>query len=257
MMIAVTLYTGENQEFFPPNADNGTTVPGYVWCAGWGGIGEAQEFNPDLTKDPTRSLLVNYLGGNNSLFRCTEDTRMGLYQGTDPALVGQTVPAARTFSMNNAVGTIDPGFDASGPGRNGTNSGIPNLSVNGPWLNNQNNHRRNAPWRTFGKTTDGGAPGPSMLWVLVDEDVKSLNDAALCFGMEQPIWYDSPGSTHNGGCGFAFADGHSEAHQWLDRNEKGSEGVPVAGLADYKDWLWMRARTSADTTGVMPTPPPP
>jgi len=257
MMTAVTLYTSDNTEYYPPNPDGGTTDPGYNWCAGQTGIGGADEFNPDLIKDPTRSLLINYLGGVNSIFRCTEDTRMGLYQGTNVSLIGQTVPAARTFSMNNAVGTIDPGFDVSGPGPSGTHSGVPILSVNGPWLNNDDNHRRNSPWRTFGKATTGGPPGPSMLWVLVDEDVISLNDAALCFGMQKPIWYDSPGSTHNGGCGFAFADGHSEAHHWMSATEKGSEGFVIDTFVDYQDWLWMRERTSADTTGTMPTPPPP
>jgi prepilin-type processing-associated H-X9-DG protein len=96
-----------------------------------------------------------------------------------------------------------------------------------------------------------------MLWVLVDEDVQSLNDAALCFGMEQPVWYDSPSTVHNGSCGFAFADGHSETHRWLSRGEKESNGAAVADAADYRDWLWMRERTSADCTGTMPTPPPP
>jgi prepilin-type N-terminal cleavage/methylation domain-containing protein/prepilin-type processing-associated H-X9-DG protein len=258
MMTAVTLYTGEHDQFYPPNPDGGTTDPGYNWCAGMAGIGEADEFNPDLIKDPTRSLLINYLGGNNSVFKCTADTRQGPYQGTNPSLVGKTVPAARTFSMNNAVGTIDPGFDAiTGPGAGGPHSGTPNLSVNGPWLNNRDTHRRNSPWRTFGKATDTGAPGPSKLWVLVDEDVISLNDAALCFGMEQPIWYDSPGSAHNGGCGFAFADGHSEVHHWLSHDPKESNGAVIDTMADYQDWLWMRERTSADTTGTMPPPPPP
>jgi prepilin-type N-terminal cleavage/methylation domain-containing protein/prepilin-type processing-associated H-X9-DG protein len=256
-MSAMILYTSENNEFFPPNPDGGTTDPGYNWCAGQGGIGGAAEFNPDLLKDPVHSLLIVYLGGNISIFKCPADTRMGPYQGNNPAFFGQIVPAARTFSMNNAVGTIDPGYDANGPGAGTIHSGIPNLSVNGPWLNNQYTHRRNSPWRTFGKATDTGAPGPSLLWVLVDEDVKSLNDAALGFGMEQPIWYDSPGSSHNGGCGFAFADGHSETHRWLSGSEKGSQGVAVDSLADYQDWLWMRERTSADTTGTMPTPPPP
>jgi prepilin-type processing-associated H-X9-DG protein len=91
-----------------------------------------------------------------------------------------------------------------------------------------------------------------VLWVLVDEDVKSLNDAALCFGMEQPIWYDSPGTAHNGGCGFAFADGHSESYRWVSRSEKGCQGVAVDGPADYQDWLWMRERTSAETSGTKP-----
>jgi prepilin-type N-terminal cleavage/methylation domain-containing protein/prepilin-type processing-associated H-X9-DG protein len=257
MMTAVILYTGENNEFYPPNPDGGTKDPGYNWCPGEGGIGGADEFNPDLIRDPTRSLLINYLGGNISVFKCTADTRMGPYQGNNSAFFGGIVPAARTFSMNNAVGTIDPGFDATGPGSTASHSGIPNLSVNGPWLNNQNNHRRNSPWRTFGKATTAGAPVPSKLWVLVDENVKSLNDAALCFGMEQPIWYDSPGSSHNGACGFAFADGHSEFHQWSSSSEKSSNGAAIDDPADYQDWLWMRARTSADTTGTMPPPPPP
>jgi len=33
--------------------------------------------------------------------------------------------------------------------------------------------------------------------------------------MEHPQWFDVPGTYHNGGCGFAFADGHSESHKWF------------------------------------------
>src|SRR5271154_1850553 len=141
MMLAVMLYTSENNEFFPPNPDDGNTLPGYNWCAGRAGIGQPEEFNPDMLKDPTRSLLLTYLGGSVDLFRCPADLRSGKYQGTNPALLGQIVPAARTFSMNQAVGTIDPQYDLTGYG--GPHSGVPNLSVNGPWLNNQFNHRRN------------------------------------------------------------------------------------------------------------------
>src|SRR5580700_3419730 len=112
LMTAMLLYTGDNSEFFPPNPDGGNTNPGYNWCAGEAGIGGPDEFNPDLIINPATSLLINYLGGNIAVFKCPADTRWGLYQGTDdPALLGQSVPAARTFSMNNAVGTIDPGYD--------------------------------------------------------------------------------------------------------------------------------------------------
>jgi prepilin-type N-terminal cleavage/methylation domain-containing protein/prepilin-type processing-associated H-X9-DG protein len=250
MMTAMFLYTGDNHEFFPPNPDDGNTNAGYNWCSGNAGIGEPQEFDPDVLKNPAQSLLIGYLGGNVAIFRCPADLRQGVYQGTDPAQAGKIVPAARTFSMNQAVGTIDPGFDAGG-----IHSGSPTLSVNGRWLNSQGNHQRNSPWFTYGKATDIHAPSPSMLWVFVDEDAKGLNDAAFAFGMEQSTWIDLPGVYHNGGCGFAFADGHSETHHWLSGGEK--EGGDVADTADYNDWLWMRERTSADSSGTMTTPPPP
>src|ERR1700733_13096277 len=97
MMMAMILYTGENSEFFPPNPDGGNTDPGYNWCAGQAGIGGADEFNSDLIKDSTHSLLISYLGGNISAFKCPADIRQGLYQGTNSSLIGQIVPAARTF----------------------------------------------------------------------------------------------------------------------------------------------------------------
>jgi prepilin-type N-terminal cleavage/methylation domain-containing protein/prepilin-type processing-associated H-X9-DG protein len=245
MMTALHFYTSDNNDLFPPNPDDGNTLLGYNWCGGQAGVGDPQEFNPDVLKDPNRSLLMPYLGGNVAVFKCPADKRMGLYQGTDPALLGQMVPSARTFSMNQAVGTIDPGYDATGPGPGATHSGTPNLSVNGPWLNNQYNHRRNSPWSTYGKISNIGVPGPSMLWVLVDEDVKGLNDAAFAFGMEQPVWYDAPGTYHNGGCGFAFADGHCETHHWISRTEKPNNGVVITDPGDRQDWGWMQERTSA------------
>jgi prepilin-type N-terminal cleavage/methylation domain-containing protein/prepilin-type processing-associated H-X9-DG protein len=234
MMMAMTLYTGDNNEFYPPNPDDGNTNAGYNWCAGQAGINGPQEFDPDVLKDPNRSLLITYLGGKVDLFRCPADRRQGSYQGSEPALHGQIVAAARTFSMSQAVGTIDPGFD-QGTGH----SGVPNLSVNGTWLDNPNSfpHHRDSPWHTFAKASDIHAPGPSMLWVLLDEDASGLNDAAYAFQMAAPTWVDLPGSYHNGGCGFAFADGHSETHQWSKKPERGA--------ANPQDWAWMQQRTSA------------
>jgi len=245
MMTAMILYTSENNDFFPPNPDDGNTNVGYNWCGGQAGIGQPQEFDPDVLKDPRRSLLISNLGGNADVFRCPADRREGLYQGTDPAFIGQIVPAARTFSMNQAVGTIDPGYEATGPGAGASHYGVPNLSVNGPWLNNQYNHQRNSPWATFGKMTDIRSLSPSTLWVLLDEDAKGLNDAAFAFGMETPEWFDAPGTYHNGGCGFAFADGHSETHRWLSRSEKPSGGVLITDPLDQQDWGWMKQHTSA------------
>ncbi len=238
LMLALHFYTSDNNEFYPPNPDDANTMPGYNWCGGAAGIGQPDEFNPDILTDPNRSLLIGYLSKNPAVFRCPADKREGKYTGTNSALAGQTIFAARTFSMSQNVGTIDPGFDA-GTGH----SGIPNLSVNGPWLDGTHNHRRNSPWRTFGKATDIGAPGPSGLWVFVDEDAEGLNDAAFAFDMVNANWRDAPGTYHNIGCGFAFADGHSETHHWIYRSRKILGDISDAN--DNADWQWMAAHTSA------------
>ncbi|MGD1089784.1 MAG: prepilin-type N-terminal cleavage/methylation domain-containing protein [Verrucomicrobiota bacterium] len=250
MMTAMLMYVGDNNDFFPPNPDDANTDPGYNWCSGNAGIGGPQEFDPDVLQDPSRSLLINYLSGSADLFRCPADTRQGLYQGSNPALIGQIVPAARTFSMNQAVGTIDPGFEATEFSGSGfVHSGVPNLPVNGPWLNGTRTNRHDDPWRSFGKSTDIGPPGPSDLWVLLDENAKGLNDAAFAFSMAIPGWLDYPGSYHNGSCGLAFADGHSEMHHWLDSGTKvfGDDGIgsTTSSPPGWRDWSWMAAHTSS------------
>jgi prepilin-type N-terminal cleavage/methylation domain-containing protein/prepilin-type processing-associated H-X9-DG protein len=259
MFVAMALYSADFADLFPPNPDDGNTTPGHNWCSGRAGRGQPEEFDPDILKDPARSLLATYLRSDVSVFHCPGDTRTGLYQGTDPALLGKTVSAARTFSMNQAVGTICPGFEQTefdGPmGMNmPSHTGAPTLPVNGPWLDSSHSNHRDAPWITYGKMSDVRAPGPAMLWVLVDEDIFNLNDAAFAFGMERAVWIDAPGTYHNGGCGFAFADGHSESHQWQSTTAKKGHQAPVISPADLQDWLWMRERTSANISGAMPSP---
>jgi prepilin-type N-terminal cleavage/methylation domain-containing protein/prepilin-type processing-associated H-X9-DG protein len=235
LMTAMIVYTDDNQDFFPPNPDDGTTEPGYNWVSGQAGLGGAEEFDPDVIKDPTRSLLISYLGGNVKLFRCPADQRYGMYQGTNPLFKGQIVPAARTFAMSQAVGTVDPGFDAGG-----AHSGTPTLPVSGPWLTGvYRANRHNDPYATYGKSSNVGAPGPGMLWVLVDENPLGLNDAAFAFQMAATVWNDAPGSYHNGACGFSFADGHSEIHRWQSQPAPGS-------AANAKDWNWVAQRTSVN-----------
>ena len=257
MILAMILYTTDYADLFPPDPDDGNTIPGHNWCSGKAGIGGTAEFDPDLLRDPTRSLLLPFLGGNIALFHCPGDTRTGLYQGKDPLLIGKRVPAARTFSMNQAVGTICPQYDKGVPTPypNPGHAGAPALSVNGPWLNNQYTHRRNSPWFTYGKLSSIQAPGPAKLWVLIDEDPAGLNDAAFAFGMERYLWIDLPGNYHNGGCGLAFADGHSESHRWRFTGSRRLNRLrPITDPADLRDWFWMCERTSATINGLMPPP---
>ena len=75
---------------------------------------------------------------------------------------------------------------------------------------------------------------PSKTWVFVDEHPDSINDAAFavqCQGADNKSSaqiIDYPASYHNGSCGFAFAEGHSEIHKW-----RGSKIQPPARYKDY------------------------
>src|SRR6185369_3323586 len=70
LMLAIHMYGGDNNDFYPPNPDDGNTVAGFNWCPGFAGIGQSNEFNSDVLLNPDMSLLVRYLSGNPSVFKC-------------------------------------------------------------------------------------------------------------------------------------------------------------------------------------------
>jgi prepilin-type N-terminal cleavage/methylation domain-containing protein/prepilin-type processing-associated H-X9-DG protein len=235
MMLAMHLYASDFGDLLPPNPDDGNTTPGRNWCPGQAGRGGAEEFNPEILDDPTRSLLVPY-GVNHSLFKCPADKRTGKYTGKDTNLKGKTVPAARSFSMSQAVGT-NPNGGARQP-------------VDGPWLDGSHGHTLGKTWYTYGKLSGINDPGPASLIVLIDEDDYSINDAGFAIvGPKEPFNYamiDWPGTYHNNACGFAFADGHSEIHKWKDYRTKVYKGnVRISNQKDNQDIRWMSERASA------------
>jgi prepilin-type N-terminal cleavage/methylation domain-containing protein/prepilin-type processing-associated H-X9-DG protein len=235
MAIALNMYTGDSRELYPPNPDDSNTTPG---SAGKGG---SAEFNPELLRDTSRALLANYVGKNITVYKCPADKRSGRYQGTNPSMAGQTVPAARTFAMSQAVGSICAAYDSGGG-----HSGAPDRPTNGPWLNNQHNHRRNSPWRTYGKASNIGAPGPSKVWVFIDEDADSLNDGGFAVGMQTAEWIDWPGMYHANAAGFAFLDGHSEIKKWRDGSTAHRGNLTRRAIVGpVNDWRWIADHTSA------------
>ena len=232
MGLSLQLYCADFDDRLPPNPDDGNTTPGHNWCPGQAGRGGAQEFNPDILNDPTRSMLTKY-GVTQPQFKCPADNkRVGLYQGTRTDMKGKRIPAARTFAMSQAVGT-----DPTSPGGK--------LPVHGPWLDNNHGHTRSGPYVTYGKLGDFGRPGPSQVWVFLDEDDRSLNDGGFAVGMRTAEWIDWPGSYHNKANGFSFADGHSEIHKWKDPRTiiKGNTAGRLA-VPNSVDYLWIKERTS-------------
>jgi prepilin-type processing-associated H-X9-DG protein len=113
---------------------------------------------------------------------------------------------------------------------------------------NGGSNKPNQPWRTYGKLSQMTKPAPSDLWVFVDEDGLSINDASFDVSMLHPTtMFSWPGTYHNYGAIFAFADGHSEGHKWRDpRTQHDPHFVRMTqGNPDNPDILWMQQRTSA------------
>ncbi len=105
------------------------------------------------------------------------------------------------------------------------------------------------------KTFDLATPGPSQVFVIVDEHPDSINDAVFQNDLKpqgSESWRDLPASHHNNNGGFSFADGHSEIHKWLERggikktiypviyqpwsSQTGNYGVNLGRSQDY-EWL--------------------
>jgi type II secretory pathway pseudopilin PulG len=238
LALAVQIYQADNHDFFPPNPDDGNQMAGYNWCPGTAGRGSGQEFNSDMLTNATLCLVAPYLRKDAPVFRCPADKRQGMYTGAEPGLLGQVVPAARTVTMNAAVGSVDYVFWLNGSGHGGSLT----YPVNGPWLDGSHSHRADHPWKTFGKGTSFAPGSPTRIFLCVEEDSYSLNNANFALDCQGAEWINWLGTYHDMGCVFSFCDGHAEIHRWLDiRTPALNRYFSVPGSVD---WAWLAERTS-------------
>jgi len=246
LMLAMFLYTQDYTDFFPPNPDDANTLAYGNWVGGDAGIGDGNEYDPDILKDPTRSLLVPYQGANVSIYHCPADNRApGLPDGetaTDATFKGTKIPNARSVSMNQAVGTL--GFYTAGGGK---------MAVYGPWLSGSHNEAPSKTWYTYGKTSSLLRPGPQNTFTILDEDKYSINDGALAHvGPDiNPIYeqVDWPGTYHGGACGVAFGDGHSQLYKQRDSRSYLNGPASVVTQPGNVDIWWFAVKTSALING--------
>ena len=115
-------------------------------------------------------------------------------------------------------------------------------------------HWSSPPWRIYQKASDITLPQPANVWVMVDENPDSINDAAFAVAMDGKFpntsWQDTPANYHGGACGFNFADGHSEIHKWRDA---ATIGIPTTYTTEIStrpqrnsyDVVWVQERTTA------------
>ena len=222
MMLAMHLYTGDYGDWLPPNPDWNASLG---WVRGIMSAGEGRTDNTNINNliDPRLAKLAPYTARNYQIYHCPGNNR-----SYPTGARNLNAPLVRDFSMSQAVGTLPDARRA----------------VDGPWLDGTHEHKANSPWFTYGKTTDVIRPAPASLFVLLDEDAYSINDAAFAVTMvSSTLFLDGPGTYHNFACGIAFADGHSEIHRWKDPRTKWR--APMTSSAPNLDLAWLQERTSA------------
>ncbi len=220
LMLANHMYTGDNDDKFPSafhggEAQNPDSIqPRYApWVVGWLDWSTSQH-NTNILYLTTEkySKLAKYFGNTKNVFKCPADKYVSAAQR-------QRGWAERVRSISGNIGI--------GEGNAET----------GPWQ---------SEFKHVTKTTELVIPGPSMSWVYVDEHPDSINDAGF-FNPSRTAWIDLPASYHNGACGFAFADGHSEIKKWITGQTKQPVRLTSYGgttvAATNPDLRWIRERT--------------
>jgi prepilin-type N-terminal cleavage/methylation domain-containing protein/prepilin-type processing-associated H-X9-DG protein len=147
----------------------------------------------------TNSPTFRYLS-SRTVFRCPADLA-GLKSG------GKIVLRNRSYAMNAFMGRTDSQWVTA------------HASV----------------FRTVTKLSDLGSPGPSSVFVLIDEHENSINDSHFfpfdnLRTFNNNPWLDAPSGRHGNAAGFNFADGHGEIHKWQANvsgfKRRGGEVIP-------------------------------
>jgi prepilin-type N-terminal cleavage/methylation domain-containing protein/prepilin-type processing-associated H-X9-DG protein len=209
LMLCWRMYDDDNGDVLPPNdypftklAPRDGSIKNWVFGTMYKiqDAVDASGLGKGIQVDPALTCLAVY-NQNPAIFKCPADFAM---------LQGQI--RQRSMSMNSAVGTR---WDSAAgmPDGNPANGPI-GSAVGGGWLVDPYNDGQKI-YRTYGKTSAITAPGPSDLWVLMDENPTTINDGSLAVCMSGWL-VDYPANYHNGGAGISYADGHSEVRKWLD-----------------------------------------
>jgi prepilin-type N-terminal cleavage/methylation domain-containing protein/prepilin-type processing-associated H-X9-DG protein len=220
-------------QFYADDNQDRVTSSGYTspveptaWVDGWLDFNPA---NPDNTntlalRDPERSKFAAYLQ-EVSVYKCPADKSIVLAGGV-------AKPRVRSMGMSQAWAGPGDWLDPAGSGANVTSK----------------------KYRTFFKTAEVIAPGPSQCYVLLDEHPDSINAGGFANMMvESPgaaRIIDFPASFHNGAAGISFADGHAEIRKWVDNRTtpppKYNNALQLnVASPNNIDMIWLAERTSS------------
>jgi prepilin-type N-terminal cleavage/methylation domain-containing protein/prepilin-type processing-associated H-X9-DG protein len=243
LALAAIMYADDFHDNWVPN-EPGQSVGWTTGTMNWNSGNTDNTNLAQLVGTSYGSVMGPYIV-NPKVFHCPADSSIVTGEGS----------RVRSVSMSQAVGTV------------GVTTGqlLAGQPVNGQWLSGSDiGTVRQTEYATYGKSSSMINPGPSMLWVFVDEHPDSINDGQFAVQIAktgpQATIVDWPANYHDRAAGFSFCDGHAEMHRWLGNliggqpiNNTGSIGNgansnTILGqggtAADIQDYTWMQLRTS-------------
>jgi prepilin-type N-terminal cleavage/methylation domain-containing protein/prepilin-type processing-associated H-X9-DG protein len=229
--LAWIMYANDNNDRIVVNADLYRATGGRAgdpsWCQGiedWSAGNAVNTNNLALTTE-TVCLLAQYSAHQYRIYHCPAD----VYASPAQRAVGWS-ERVRSVAMSCALGE---------GGR------APEF----PWA-------AKIQKRKLGQLAN---PGPTDVWVFLDEAPDSINDAMYYNNPDATggltgtdnggNWIDFPSSLHNGSGSFTYADGHADLHKWKDPATLATSGTPkyTGGVSTSKnapnDVAWLSAHT--------------
>lgn len=193
LSLSWVLYNGDNNgqlvESYPGNSPLNPNLSAWV---------QGNMKLPDEANNPAliaRGQLYQY-NDSTAIYRCPADKTASTVGGKPSAKTGDNV---RSYSMNAFMGDRSR-FAAP------ANHAFPPASDYVPYYSKETELRR-----------------PSTLWVLIDEDNRTISDGCFVFdpAAKQPHPDRYPAASkqrHNFGFGLAFADGHAEIWRFSEQS---------------------------------------
>jgi prepilin-type N-terminal cleavage/methylation domain-containing protein/prepilin-type processing-associated H-X9-DG protein len=237
LTIAWATYGTDNKDYFAINAGTDYQPPGNSvgptpgvdpqWCPG-----EMQNGAPVPGEQTNAAwlmagVLYPYVG-SPGVYQCPADVSTFNGGSVFPAGGGGTA-RARSMSMNAWLNP--PAAEIQDCNMSGT-------------------------FRIYTKLSDLSVPGAANLWLLVDENPFSIDDAFFLDVPGEIGWNDCPASYHNNAGGITFCDGHAQIKKWTDPVVLAWQTLgsldPCGALSP--DLIWFTQRTTVPLTQTGPTP---
>jgi len=223
------MYASDNNGLLPPNGETGEQPtgwpqpayqPGGQWAQWCPGNLLSLILFPYQTNFVMDGLIFPYVK-NVNVYHCPADNSVFQFGGIQTG-------RPRSYSMNCWLSPF-PGKD--------WNSLYPSGQA-----------------RIYRKETDIVSPGPDMIFVLIDENLNTIDDGYFAGTPCLPgKWINVPSTRHGDGAGLSFADGHAEIKRWTDQvvlSQNAPTWKPTSGTITYAsdpnsgDNAWLEQRES-------------